>query len=354
MKINQCHIENFTVFDDLDIHFCAGINTIIGANGTGKSHLLKILYAMSQYPITTTNTESVGIATHYATSLLRGMFKPEDGDTSHLLRNKTSGAVADLTIQTENQTRSCRLYANQTYEYGSEPTSVISTPDNKNIFIPPNEVLAVYPGFTASYEKRELAFDQTYYDICKALSAAPLKRQNAILSKLAARLEDLLQGRVVSKGNRFYVESGIINESQTLEASLIAEGHRKLATLVHLIHNGSITEESILFWDEPEANLNPRLIKHIAMVLRELAVAGVQVFIATHDYLLTSELSLAAEYGTEPVVPMRFFTMSRNDNEPVTIDSGETLTDLQENIILDEFIDHYQREQDVIAQSMEE
>jgi len=48
MKINKAHIENFTVFQRQDLEFCPGVNVIIGANGTGKSHLLKILYAMPQ------------------------------------------------------------------------------------------------------------------------------------------------------------------------------------------------------------------------------------------------------------------------------------------------------------------
>jgi len=211
-------------------------------------------------------------------------------------------------------------------------------------------VLAIYPGCTASYEKRELAFDQTYYDVCKALSALPLKNKNVVLSRLVLGLEDFLGGSVVQKGERFYVESK--KGERSLEAHLLAEGHRKIAVLVHLINNGSIDKGTVLFWDEPEANLNPRLIRHIALFLRELANLGIQVFVTTHDYLLIGELSMATEYQTVQKVPVRFLAMSRKGDGPVHVQTGETLADLHDNPILDEFADHYQREQDASLKSV--
>ena len=40
-KITRIHLENFTSFANLEQEFSPGINVIIGANGTGKTHLLK-------------------------------------------------------------------------------------------------------------------------------------------------------------------------------------------------------------------------------------------------------------------------------------------------------------------------
>ena len=72
-----------------------------------------------------------------------------------------------------------------------------------------------------------------------------------------------------------------------MEADLVAEGYRKLTMVARLIANGSLDANSLLFWDEPEANLNPRLIRRLAPLLLDLAEAGVQVFIATHSLFLT-------------------------------------------------------------------
>jgi len=40
-------IENFTAFGNLDIPLSPRINVIIGSNGTGKTHLLKAIYALA-------------------------------------------------------------------------------------------------------------------------------------------------------------------------------------------------------------------------------------------------------------------------------------------------------------------
>ncbi len=354
MKIDRCHIENFTVFEKQDIKFCDGVNVIIGANGTGKSHLLKVLYAMTQW-VTSEASENENqpreeIPTR-PVSLLNGIFKPESGDISLLMRSgRARNSVSDIEVESGGQQHSIRIYAETEYQKCYDPSAIPQMPNAKGIFVPPNEVLAIYPGFTASYEKRELAFDQTYYDICKALSAAPLKTKHVVLSRLKIALEDLLQGTVLQKGDRFYVRN--TKGDRSFEAHLLAEGHRKIAALVHLINNGSIDKDTVLFWDEPEANMNPRLIKHIAILLRELAKVGVQIFVATHDYLLCGELSLAAEYKMTPRVPIRFFAMCREDEDPVQIQCGETLADLQDNPILDEFAEHYQREQDAVGEHM--
>lgn len=368
MKIKNCHIKNFTVFEDQEIEFCDGINVIIGANGTGKSHLMKILYAMMQW-LTSENVQQHSKdeldemnSNNIFFSLLNGMFKPEDGNPSRLLRNKHD--IAEIVLHTNQYQKKIvilkeekdRVYNPNIRFYldydGTElgrhtlyldyRSNIECPPNAIGIIIPPNDSLSIYPGFTASYEKRELAFDQTYYDICKALSAAPLKKKHVMLSNLIPDLESILEGEVIQKGDRFYVQSK--NNERMLESNLLAEGHRKIATLLCLILNGSLDQDTILFWDEPEANMNPRLIKHIANVLRKLADAGVQVFLATHDYLLTGELSIAAEYQTQPQVPVRFIGLSRMNDEPVTVQTGDTLAGLQNNPILEEFAAHYDRE----------
>ena len=47
-----------------------------------------------------------------------------------------------------------------------------------------------------------------------------------------------------------------------------------------------------MFWDEPEANLNPKMIPIIVDILLELARHGVQIFLATHDYNLMKSFSV--------------------------------------------------------------
>lgn len=48
MKLSKLYLDRYTVFDSLHISLAEGINIFIGENGTGKSHLLKVLYAASR------------------------------------------------------------------------------------------------------------------------------------------------------------------------------------------------------------------------------------------------------------------------------------------------------------------
>ncbi len=82
-KIRRCHIKNFTVFKDQEIEFCSGINVIIGANSTGKSHLLKILYALTQWM--TSKSFVTDKKQELLFDLFNGLFRPEKGDISLLL-----------------------------------------------------------------------------------------------------------------------------------------------------------------------------------------------------------------------------------------------------------------------------
>ncbi|WP_281258757.1 hypothetical protein [Avibacterium endocarditidis] len=43
-----------------------------------------------------------------------------------------------------------------------------------------------------------------------------------------------------------------------MEIPLVAEGLRKLAMVARLVATGTLLDKGCLFWDEPEANLNPK------------------------------------------------------------------------------------------------
>ena len=44
--IKTLKLSNFTVFKEAELEFSPGLNVIVGENGTGKSHLLKLAYTI--------------------------------------------------------------------------------------------------------------------------------------------------------------------------------------------------------------------------------------------------------------------------------------------------------------------
>jgi len=117
-----------------------------------------------------------------------------------------------------------------------------------------------------------------------------------------------------------------------------------VATLVYLAANGSLTTKGMLFWDEPEANLNPRIIVKIAETLAGLVRRGVQVILATHSLFVMKELSLLVEQSKKQI-PARFFGLSFGEDIGVTIEAGDLLEDVHTIVALDEGLKQDDREQ---------
>ena len=92
-----------------------------------------------------------------------------------------------------------------------------------------------------------------------------------------------MTGKVeLNDAGRFYLTV----EGVSMEMHLVAEGLRKLAMIARLIATGSLVDKGFLFWDEPEANLNPRVVKLIAKTILHLCQSGIQVFLASHSLFL--------------------------------------------------------------------
>ena len=48
MPLTNIEADNFTVFDDIKIPFNKGLNILVGENGMGKTHVMKLAYAACQ------------------------------------------------------------------------------------------------------------------------------------------------------------------------------------------------------------------------------------------------------------------------------------------------------------------
>lgn len=328
--VRRVVLQRFTVFEHAVLTASPGINVFIGLNGTGKSHALKVMYSLLR--ATRDGERALSLPRDQDTFIdkLTAVFK-----SGQLERRPRSKQAPRVSVECDRGAVSLDI-ARPGLGKGELSGA-------RALFLPSREALSMYEGFASAYERRELSFDETYYDLCRELNALPLREKalGAFRDPLRT-LEDAIGGTVAIAGTRFIVQSNIGD----VEAHMVAEGMRKLASLAYLLRNGAVGEQTVLFWDEPEANLNPALVTVVAGVLRHLASLGVQIFIATHDYLLSRELSLAAEYGTTPQVDIRFHAFHRvGDEGAVEIESATTFAGLNHNPILDEFRAHHGREQ---------
>jgi AAA15 family ATPase/GTPase len=334
-------IKNFTVFAEAQIEFSPGLNVIIGDNATGKTHLLKLGYSVMH---ALSRKEKLAKIKKTLADKLYQVFKTNS--LGHLTRHASGRQRTQVTAEmglADNHTETLKFsYAkNSRTEVTLDQTITGTLPNHAAVFIPTREVFSLHPEITALYEERYMAIDETHYDLCKALNLPLLKQLPQELNDIIKPLEAELGGQVkMDKMGHFYLN---MPKRGKVEMSLIAEGLRKIAMLIYLIQNGSLSKGSTLFWDETEANLNSRIMVKVVNALAKLAQYGTQVILATHDLFLMKELSLLIE--STPKMSAQFLSL-RLDEAGVAVEQGRLLEDLHTIIVLDEALAQDDREQD--------
>jgi hypothetical protein len=199
--------------------------------------------------------------------------------------------------------------------------------DRLPVYLPTRELLTLSPGFVSLYETTHLPFEETWRDT-SLLLGAPLARgpRERRIKELLSPLETAMNGKVeLDSAGRFYLNM----DGVSMEMHLVAEGLRKLAMVARLIATGSLVDKGYLFWDEPESNLNPKVIKLIARTILHLAESGIQVFVASHSLFLLRELDILLQTGEFAGAPARFFGLHRG-SDGVEVAQGPTVDDIGE------------------------
>lgn len=336
--LKELKLSNFTLFPEAHLKFSRGLNVIVGENSTGKSQLLKLAYSVIAASAEEGRKPNAASPTK---TLLQKMLAEK---LVNVMRAEYLGRLARRTQGRER----CEVEAifgdealNCAFGFSTPSKSEVAVgkvptqwQDKAPVFLPTRELLTLYPNFLAVYDNHYLEFEETYRDLCVLLGALALKgAREETVAELVAPLEQVMGGKVVlEKNGRFYLK---VPGQGNLEMPLVAEGIRKLAMLARLISTGSLLDKGYLFWDEPESNLNPKLIRLIADFLIRLCEHGMQVFIATHSLFLLREIEirLASTEGLQ--VKRRFFGLHRAGGE-VSVQQGKSVDDIGDITSLEE------------------
>lgn len=325
--IKQLKITNFTRFPEAEFRFGGELNLFIGENGTGKSQVLKLAYSLAS--VLTENEMELAAPTqeNLKKSIalkLRQVFRPDT--LGRLVRQKPNGARASVSCDFAENSPDLEF----SFSKRSQSEVAVSTlPDTwlekLPVFFPTRELMSIYPNFVSIYETTEgLEIESTWRDTCLLLGAlerSGSKEQAA--RELLQPLEAAMGGSIeLERGGRFYLEL----PNERMEMHLVAEGLRKLAMVARLIATGSLLDKGYLFWDEPEANLNPKIVKQVANTIVNLARNGIQVFVATHSLFLMREIHILLKQS-DSALDARFFGFHLKDGG-VDVKSGKSMDDV--------------------------
>jgi len=308
------------VFNDLKLNFSKGINIFVGENGTGKTQLLKAIYA----DLKISKSRDIDDISRY--------FKCVNENNKFFVRQLKPLFLKVEASGIENKSDKNYLMGKGSYEI-SYPSK-----EEKCTFIPAKDMLTHSKGFVSMADKfSEFPFDKTLVDIVKIAGEWQLKKIPQIAMKILPKLEKMMNGTVVIENDEFYIKK---NNDEMVNFSVEAEGLKKIGLLWQLLMNENITADTILLWDEPEANINPKFIPDIVEILIELQRQGVQIFIITHNYILAKYFGVKKMENDE----VMYYSLYRNDDGNVNCESNEIFSELKNNSIMDTFINLYKDE----------
>lgn len=364
--ITHLNLKNFVAFTDLTIDFSPRVNIIIGENGTGKTQLLKAILALCG-----SETRAERSGERLASKLCR-LYRPLSTQVGELRREGTRGDALLHATFAQDQKIIVRFNGGSanTVKIRWSPGPVVAPAT----FIPTKEVLSLVHGLTADQPDLptiERIFDDGYLDLAQQLKREGIEdlrskvQLNPRFWKIVPRLANLIGGQYLLDQGRFVFQPGRYEEmnastrskdlhaqmyqdstewkfirksKKRLSSTMTAEGFRKIGVLQRLLSNGCLNPGTggPLLWDEPESNLNPKLMKDLVLALLELARNGQQVILATHDYVLLKWFDLLLNKGDGDHV--RFHVLSRDaQTGQVRRDSMDDYRAIEPNAIADTF-----------------
>ena len=336
MPLTRIKIENFTVFEDITIPFSKGLNILVGENGMGKTHVMKLAYAACQ-------SRKHDVSFSQKTTML---FRPDQSGIGRLVnRNKNGENTARVLVESDIA-QIGMSFSTKTKKWDAEVKSEEKwekqMSGTTSVFIPAKEILSNAWNLDAAVKMGNVEFDDTYLDIIAAAKIDISTDVDSVARKKYLKiLQKISNGKVTVQDDRFYLKPGT---QAKLEFNLVAEGIRKIALLWQLIKNGTLEKGSVLFWDEPEANINPKYIPVLAELLIMLEKEGVQIFVSTHDYFLSKYIEVKREKDSD----VQYISLYKDEKNQVQCEIAKEFELLEHNTIMDTFRQLYREEIGVV------
>lgn len=334
VSIQSIELENFTAFEHMACQLSDGVNVFIGENGTGKTHLLKVLYAISS--TLTYNQQKQSQATNFRLKL-RYLF--DDGKSSvSFTRHDAATKNCKISYTVDDFLRTESPDASQPIMIYGESEEGDPLFETDSLFVPAKDMLT-HSRFEKDYKQRKYPFDGSLIDVLDVLGVSQLRDHPNHALSIMSKIEVLIGGKVVYSNGSYFIETKDASRGFHVES----EGFKKLSVIYRALDTGYLQPNSVLIWDEPEANINPRAIPLVAEILLELARNGVQVIIATHDYFLPQYLNVLSESKDDT----RFHALYKTDNG-VKCETNSQFSMLEHNSINQMVVDLYHAEIDKV------
>lgn len=334
-KIHAVDLKNYGMIPSFKCNHFSNINLVIGENGTGKTFFLKALYSAIRSMEEFKRGDDVRTVNEILAEKLRWTFQVEKlGDM--VTRSAEDALSFDVDVGGNKIGYQFTQSAATKITNAQSPKS---QRDANSVFIPAKEVLSLYSIILKSREMdRSFGFDDTYYDLVKAVRISPKRGKNyTAFAEARKSVKGVIDGKVdydETTGKWFFKN----NRNQKFSIGATSEGIKKISIMDRLLSNGFIDKRSVIFIDEVESALHPSAVCDFLDMINEIASnMDMQFFISSHSYFVIKKLALIAMKKPNLVTCISL----NKDQIPVTYDLHDGMP---KNSIIDTSIRLYEEE----------
>lgn len=338
--IENISFQNFMGFKGFENYVpFPGITVVVGKNDTGKTGLIKLLYACYKaIEIYSKKKKMTDV-----------LFKKELADKLYSVFQPRKIGLGDL-VRKGGGKMTVKMKLNEailSFSFGESTTNTLVDvteniktldEDSNAIFIPAKEVLTAFNAIKAiSKVYFYPGFDDTSLDLISMLDI-PVQTGSleTDLDKITTILNGLFGGELtqVESTDRFVFKKG----NSEFAMQLTAEGVKRMGVLSTLIRNRQLGKQSVLFMDEPETALHPGAIREMVEMLSLCSKAGIQVFLTTHNYFVIKQLYNIARREKQDILCC---SLERLKDGQITSSFANLKDEFPANSIVDEALKMY-------------
>lgn len=277
ITVKGLKVIGFTCLGDREFTFSPKLNVITGESGSGKTHLLNVIYAAL-----IGNRRCSLSMKHYATKVTEALIDvflvDKIGDLVNLEEKNASVHVSMMHEAYD---------AHFSFGKKSELVKIIKQPSEKislvPVFIMPTKVLHLSPWFNSFYVNYKLNIEHMIYNTLNLCCVPPLKNIPEEIEKISNKINEIINGRyeMDMKDGRFYLVRG----KHRIPSALCSSTEDFFGVLQLLIENGALIYrdiKGILIIDKPELVISKEYQEALTEILLDLSKMGIQIFVASN------------------------------------------------------------------------
>ncbi|WP_321470145.1 ATP-binding protein [Halarcobacter sp.] len=309
----ELKLENFAKIKNTSLDI-KDITVIAGKPGTGKSYIMKILYAINEgFFNVSSKVESTGFQANLLEKKLHSLekenkytkkqikeleklleeIKKEQVTLDNLnikLNESYSGILESIFGSLEQISNNFKVTLKKFMMVNKNGNIEISY-DSKSEFFETlfveTPLILEFKSFMNRNEGKTPYHIESLLNVLDKDYSIKDQKQKDFINSFSKLSKEIINGTIESKGDTFTFKR---NDEKTFDIVNASSGIKSIGLLQYLVVNNALKKDSVLFWEEPEVHLHPTWQLKMVELFIELMNNGVKIIFSTHspymcDYL---------------------------------------------------------------------